>query len=346
MRLRPATDEEIGNWDAAVLTNPDRGDLLQSSFFAEQKQRDGWSPRQMVYDGPRPVHTLFLVKDVPLLGQIWYAPKGPGLADPADLGEVVAAGADYAGQHPGILLFKIEPELPADTTLPPALLRTTPVQPNVHTIVIDLRPGEDEIFAGFRQRGRRYVRKAQKQGVTVERRPPTRETMELMYALFRETADRGDFHVRDYSYYERFWSAAARAGLGSFHFATLDDAPVAAAFVTHFGTKGLYKDGASSRAIGNSGASYLLQWEIMRDLRARGVTSYDLHTTPPPDALEDQDHPHYGLGQFKSGFSKHIISYVGTLDQPVRQRAYRVWQRIGQRLALQWSSRVRRRLYY
>ena len=346
MRLRPATEEEIRDWDAAVLRNPDRGDLLQSTFFAEQKRRNGWTPRYMVYDGPHPIHTLYLVKAARPLGEVWYAPKGPGLSEPSDLAAVVAANAAYVREHPGILLFKLEPELPADTSLPPTLVRTTAIQPNVHTIIVDLRPDEDEIFASFRQRGRRSVRKAEKQGITVEHRPATAETMRVMYALYQETAERGGFHLREYPYYEQFWSGAARAGLGSFHFAIKDDQPVAGIFVTHFGTKGLYKDGASSRAIGNSGAPYLLQWEVMKHLKAHGVTAYDLHTTPPPEAMEDKDHPSYGLGQFKSGFSNEIVSYVGTLDQPVRARAYRIWQRAGERLALTLSYRVRHRLYY
>lgn len=346
MRLRPATEDEIQRWDTRVLSNPDRGDVLQSTFFADQKRRNGWTPRYMVYDGAQPVYTLFLVKKARPLGEVWYAPKGPGLSEPSDLALVVAANAAYARADNDIFLFKMEPELPADTELPSALLRSTAIQPNVHTIVVDLRPSEDEIFASFRQRGRRSVRKAEKQGVTVEGRPATPETMALMYGLYQQTAERGGFSLRDYAYYERFWSAAAEAGLGSFHFALKDDQPVAAIFVTHFGTKALYKDGASSPAIGSSGAPYLLQWEVMKRLKSQGVTDYDLHTTPPREAMDDQDHPSYGLGQFKSGFSNQIVSFVGTLDQPVRRRSYRLWSRVGERVALSLSYRLRHRIYY
>lgn len=346
MRLRPATNDEVCDWDAAVLRNPDHGNLLQSTFFAGQKRLSGWTPRYMVYDGPHPVAALFLVKNARPLGEIWYAPKGPGVCEPSALGEVVAANSAYALQHPRIALFKLEPELPGGSALPPALVRTRPVQPNVHTIIVDLRPDEEQIFASFRQRGRRQVRRAERQGVTVEHPAATSETMHRMYALYRETAERAGFPLRTYGYYEQFWGAAARADLGSFHFAVKDDEPVAAVFVTHFGTKGLYKDGASSRAIGNSGAAHLLQWEVMKHLKARGVTGYDLHTTPPPESIDDRTHPSYGLGQFKSAFSHQIVSYVGALDQPMRPHAYRVWRRAGERLASSWSYRVRHRLYY
>lgn len=346
MKLRSATPQEAQQWDRNILTNPDGGDLLQSTFFAEQKRANGWVPRYMVYEGEPSIYALFLVKKVYGLGQLWYSPKGPGTPDGGLLKDLAGANADYARQHKEIFLFTMEPEVPADTVLPSSFVAVKPIQPNVHTIIVDLAPSEEDIFASFRQRGRRSVRKAEKQGVTAETRPATADTMQLMYALYKETAERGGFYLRDYAYYEHFWGSAAQKGLGSFHFAIKDGEPVAGIFVTHFGTKGLYKDGASSRAVGNSGAPYLLQWEVMKHLKSQGVTSYDLHTTPPPEAMEDKDHPSYGLGQFKSGFSNDIVSYIGTVDQPVRKIPYVLWQRIGQRAALSLSHRLRRRIYF
>lgn len=346
MELRSATEEEVLDWDHLIKQNPDGGNLLQSSFFATQKRANGWVPRYMIYEAERSISALFLVKKVPSLGQLWYAPKGPGIATTEELHQVAAANSAFARQHRELFLFKTEPEVPAETNPPASLVPVAPVQPNVHTIIVDLTPSEDEIFAGFRQRARRSIRKAHKQGVTVETRPATDETMRQMYRLYKETADRAGFYLRDYDYYEQFWGAAASAGYGSFHFAMMDGEAVAGVFVTYYGVEGLYKDGASSRMIGNTGAPYLLQWEVMKQLKAQGATRYDLHTTPPPTALDDTSHPKHGLGQFKSAFSKEITSYVGTLDQPVRRLPYAIWRRIGQRVALSLTYRLKHRLYY
>lgn len=346
MNLRSATEEEVRTWDERVLTNPDRGELLQSTFFAAQKRANGWVPRYMVYEADGPIYALFLVKKIPFIGELWYAPKGPGIGSEDRLAAVLGANAAYAQQNRAIFVFKLEPEIDAAPVLPESLVQAQPVQPNVNTIVVDLRPSEEDIFAGFRQRGRRSVRKAEKQTVSVEHCQANDETMQLMYRLYRETAGRGGFYLREFSYYQQFWQSAAAAGYGSFHFAVKNDEPIAAIFVTHFGTKGLYKDGASSQAVGNSGAAHLLQWEVMKYLKARGVESYDLHTTPPPEAMEDKDHPKYGLGQFKSGFSNEITTYLGTVDQPVNRRSYLLWQKLGERVALSFSFRIRRRIFY
>ena len=62
-------------------------------------------------------------------------------------------------------------------------------------------------------------------------------------------------------------------------------------------------------------APHLLQWEVMRWLRARGVEAYDLVAVPPAAELNPA-HPLFGLYRFKSGFSERITEYVGTWDLP------------------------------
>ncbi len=84
-------------------------------------------------------------------------------------------------------------------------------------------------------------------------------------------------------------------------------------------------------------APHLLQWEVMRWLRARGVQTYDLVATPPASQLDDS-HPLFGLYRFKSGFSEHITEFVGTWDLPLRPRAYALWERWGERAAKHGES--------
>ena len=92
-------------------------------------------------------------------------------------------------------------------------------------------------------------------------------------------------------------------------------------------------------------APHLLQWEVMRWLRARGVQTYDLVATPPASQL-DAGHPLYGLYRFKSGFSERITEFVGTWDLPLRPRAYALWQRWGERTANTVNRRLRHDLLY
>ena len=56
MRLRPATDAELRDWDALVLTNPDGGQFTQTLAFAELKRWDGFRTHHLVYDAETPVY--------------------------------------------------------------------------------------------------------------------------------------------------------------------------------------------------------------------------------------------------------------------------------------------------
>ena len=67
-------------------------------------------------------------------------------------------------------------------------------------------------------------------------------------------------------------------------------------------------------------APHLLQWEVMRWLRARGVEAYDLVAVPPAAELSPA-HPLFGLYRFKSGFSERITEYVGHLGSRHRPPA-------------------------
>ena len=76
-----------------------------------------------------------------------------------------------------------------------------------------------------------------------------------------------------------------------------------------------------------------MQWRIMQWLKAHGVTEYDLHGTPPADQIDNPKHPLAGLARFKTGFNAEVTEYAGTYDIALSSLSYRVWTRIGERIA-------------
>lgn len=344
--MRPATPDEIINWDSLVTQNPSGGDIFQGKVFATVKQEQGWTPQYMVYVlGDRRIYALYLSRKVPLLGELWYAAKGPGVTTRADLNLILKANNDFAtGKN--IFVFKIDPELPKSPGYPNQLVKAHNVQANANTVNIDLKPDEESILASFRQRARRAIRQAQATGIQVKPVSSNQQTYNQMYELFKLTGSHGGFYVRSQAYLQRLWQLWSQADQGQFFFAYQDNKLIAAAFVTYFADKGLYKDGASDHSALRTGAAYLLQWEVMRWLKAHGLTVYDLHGTPPADQLENKDHHYYGMGLFKTSFSNELTEYVGTLDQVIKPAAYRRWQKLGDRLAQSLEYRLRGRTFY
>ncbi|HSX00030.1 MAG TPA: peptidoglycan bridge formation glycyltransferase FemA/FemB family protein, partial [Patescibacteria group bacterium] len=73
---------------------------------------------------------------------------------------------------------------------------------------------------------------------------------------------------------------------------------------------------------------------------------HDFCGAPPSDQIKNPDHPHYGIGRFKTSFNKEVTDYVGAYEMPVKSLQYKVWQRIGERLALRLYNQRHHESYY
>jgi len=342
--LQPASAEQLERWDELIAANPDGGNVLQAKAFGETKGKHGWVPRYMVADG---LAVLILEREIPLLGKFWYVPKGPGVTNSAEL---KAFSKELPSDGP--FAMRIDPEVTADQIKPAQLTKlglvkaTRDIQYNTNTVIIDLQPSEEEILAGFKQKTRYNIRLAAKKGVTVEAVEATAANIDTMYELTRAMTERAGVYLRDRQYFADFYQAHAKGGTGQLFFAYYGDQVLAGAFVTHLGSKALYKDGGSVRDHSEVQAPYALQWGVMQWLKEHGVTEYDLHGTPPGDKIDDPDHPLAGLARFKTGFNKEITEYIGTYDIVLNESKYRWFRRIGERLAVAYEYRFRHRLWY
>ena len=345
--MRPASDGELGVWDDMVAGNPDGGHYLQTRAWAEAKSRWGWQPHHMIHEGDRGrVAALFLSRRVAGLGTLWYSPKGPGIIDPEHLLEIVP----WTPPPGGAFVAKVEPEVLASADLrywSSAGLLKAPgdIQSNRATILVDLRPGEDAILASFKPKTRYNIRLAERRGVRVVDAAVDQAHADVLYRLLVQTNARNRIAVRPRQYFVDCWTALGAVDQGRFFFAIHDGEVLAGAFVTHLSRRGWYKDGGSTRRDSQVMAPYLLQWEVIRWLRRRGVEEYDLVGAPRPAELSP-DHPFAGLHRFKSGFNQTVTEFVGVWDWPVRPPALTIWNRAGERLARQWAARVRHDFFY
>lgn len=341
MQLRFADEDEIRRWDELITANPDGGNIFQGKVFADLKKAGGWRPRYVIADAS--LAMTIHERTIPLLGAFWYLPKGPGVRTQAELSALLPYLRDFARDQ-GVFLVKIESELlQSEVTLelytPSYISPTRTIQPNASTVVLDISGTLDTVIAGLNQKGRHAIRRAERDGVTVSAVPATDENCTIMYELLQSTSV-GKFEgmVRDYEYYRTFWKAYEASDTGKMFFAYSDGQIVAAAFTVLLGSKATYKDGASVRERPVYGASHLLQWRIIEWLKSRGITSYDLCGTPASADINNQNDPYYGIGRFKTSFSKSVTDYIGTYDVIISPLLYRIWTKFGERIV----KRIRR----
>lgn len=334
MTLRDATPSELEDWDELSWANPGGPDLYQLRSYAEFKAPH-WQPRYLVHEHPgRPdVYALYLVRTVPPFGQLWYCPMGPRVPD-AEHGRLCAE--DLRSSTVGSpFLVVLEPSVlatgPEDReqliASVPGMRPVPDLQQGQHTVVVDLRPDEEEILAGFRQRARRHIRKTS-EAVIEHRSDP--EAFEIMWGLFSETMERAGVDYRAKEYHQAIWHHYIDAGEGHFVLARPREGGdiEAGAFIIHHRDLGYYKDGGSLRTKDTNGLQYRVQWEAMRWCKEHGLTDYDMYSTPPSWLADDESHKLHPLVQFKTAFAP-IVDHVGTMQLVLRPRVVKAWDLVG-----------------
>ncbi|MGD8200326.1 lipid II:glycine glycyltransferase FemX [Ornithinimicrobium sp. W1679] len=336
---RPSTAAE---WDAQVVAAPGPSSMFQTHEFAQVKERVGWRPRFLVVDGVAvTVHT----RTAPGLGRVWYAPKGPSVASVDQLASLLPTLAE-AARADGAFLLKVEPELLENPETLAALdslglVRAGRVQTNASTVLVDVSGDAEELIMRLPGKVRNQVRRAQRDGLEVERVPATEENYERLWRMWAEVVEDQGIATRDREYQVGLWRTFCEAGLAQLFLTRFQGQDVAGAFVTVVGDVACYKDGASVRDRPVRGASQLLQYEAMRWAQEQGATVYDLCGTPHSTRVADEDDPFFGIGVFKRGFNKQVTDWVGALDLPLRPRRYQAWNRFGHRVLAKSLSRGR-----
>lgn len=330
MTARFATPDEIAHWNDHIVANPNGGNVFASYEFAMQKESGGYTARFVFVD-----HLAITVLEKSTgLGRLWYLPKGPEVTSTKDLFHVLESLKPFAKKH-GVFAVRIESELPRSTqpTLSRhGLVKARPIIPNPSTILMDISPKTDDIMTTLPQKGRYAIRRAERDGVTVKQVKATAKNCLVMFKLYVETAE-GQFGIRSYDYYRTFWQRFEAAGMGQMFFAYVDGKVVAGAYAMVMGTKSSYKDGVSTRKRTAYGASHLLQWQVINWAKSKGALVHDFVGSPPSDQINNPDHPHRGIGLFKTAFSRNVVDYIGCYDLIIQPAQYKIWSKIGERVA-------------
>lgn len=347
MTIRFANKNELATWNQAILTNPDGGNVFQSLEYSNLKKRGKWQPIFLIADN---IALSVLEKNIIGFGKVWYIMKGPGVASPTQLQSILLGLRTFAKKQ-AVFTIKIEPEILKTTAILEAmaqldLVKTTPIQPNISTVALDISPSLENIMTTMPQKGRYAIKRAERDGVTVKKVPATDENCHIMFDLLQQTSIDSQFGIRSPEYYKEYWQTFAQEKLGQLFFAYYDNTIVAGAYAFIYGKKSTYKDGASVRQRTAYGASHLLQWHVISWAKEHGSLWHDLCGAPPADRIKDPTHPHYGIGLFKTQFNKEITEYVGAYDIPVVDWKYKIWHSFLEKLVRKVYYKLKHESYY
>lgn len=182
---------------------------------------------------------------------------------------------------------------------------------------------QQHVSAGFSQQWRRNIRLAERAGVVVERADGA--GLPEFHRLYAQTAERDRFTPRPLEYFQCMFEAinAEDPERIRLYVARCGNESLAAATMVRVGSYAWYSYGASANEGRECRPSNALQWRMIEDCLADGMSVYDLRGIS--DTL-DPTHRLHGLLRFKLGLGGEAVEYLGEWDYPISPALHRAFQ--------------------
>ncbi len=184
-----------------------------------------------------------------------------------------------------------------------------------HTVIIDLKPSEEELLAGMRRQTRYDVRRANKLGIKILR-DDSEEIFKEFHKVQAETAKRQGFIPPDFK-----TLLAERKALDSeiYIAETAEGEKIAYGLIVKDGREGDYYEAASTLLNRKMPGAHALLWQVIKDLKKAGYERFNLWGIAPAG---QPNHRYAGVTTFKTGFGGEIVEYVPAHDMIISRVGY------------------------
>ena len=307
------------NWQEVIKKFPE-ANFLQSPNYGKMNEILG--DKVVEEDFGEKGRALMIVRNAKR-GRYLEIPCGP-LLDYSDKKSVTSAFKKIAeiAKKEKCVFVRVRPQLintPENLQLLANLgLKKSPMHLAAeHTVIIDLGKSEDELLADMRRQTRYEVRRAAKQGITVEK-SQSEEIFKEFRKVQAETAKRQGFVPPNLK-----TLMAEREAFGdnvAIYLAKTDDGkPIAYGMIIKDGKEGDYYEAASTDLHRKMPGAYALLWQAMKDLKAEGYERFNLWGIAPPG---QPNHRYAGVTTFKTGFGGEVVEYVPAHDMVISKAKY------------------------
>ncbi len=177
---------------------------------------------------------------------------------------------------------------------------------------LDISKSEDELLAGMRKTTRYLIRQAEKNSDIEVIKSTNVADMELFYKIHTPVAKIQKFVPFSLEYLKNEFSAFLPDNNISLFFVKYQGKYIATAFEIFWSGIGFYHHAALLPQYHKLPASYLLQWEAIKEAKNRGCALYDFWGYADP--VKNPKHPYAGPTLFKMGFGGYKDEYVKTRD--------------------------------
>lgn len=179
---------------------------------------------------------------------------------------------------------------------------------------------EEGLLMNMRKTTRNLIRRAEKDGVTIE--ASTNPTIDIAHflRLHDETRKRHGFTPYTDAFFREQVKHFAPRNECTLYLARYQDEIIASSIHIHAFGETSYHHGASTQKFRNVPASYLLQWTAIKDALQRGDEIYNfwgIAPIPTEASKAPKNHPFAGVTLFKTGFGGKLLTLVHCRDLPL-----------------------------
>lgn len=189
------------------------------------------------------------------------------------------------------------------------------------TWMLDLRPSEDELLMNMRKTTRYLIKQGLKNRDLEIVKSQNVKDVEFFNKLYQETVVRHHFVPFSLKYLKNEFLSFVKDNQSLIFLAKYKGECLASAVIIFWQGIAFYHQGASSQKYSKIPASYLLQWEAIKEAKNRGCHTYNFWGIADVKTEKElKKHPWKGVGLFKKGFGGWERAYFKTQDLPLSKR--------------------------
>ncbi len=271
-----------------------------------------------VYDGGKLLAICQLVKVVAKRGTYLHLRHGPVLLPfNWDTFDAIIDYAKKLATEEGASFIRISPVVPKEyvdfTNLRKRGLRDSAMHNMDAEIcwVLDITKTEDMLLKEMRKTHRYLIKKAIGMDIKIS---VSKDTIDLakFFPLYKDLSKRKHF-VPHKGVREEF-DVFSKNDEELLFLATYNGKVISGAIIAFVGKMAIYRHGASDNEFRDVPASYLIQWEAIREAKKQGMSMYNFWGIASDDR---KSHPWYGLSLFKMGFGGKRVELLHAQDLPL-----------------------------
>ena len=281
---------EHGDWDALVTSHPDFSFFHGVAWAKVLTETYDYTPNYFITKNGNAIHSLlpFMEVDSWLTGRrgiaLPFTDDCEPLCPDKDSFKKLFQTAIEFGKRRGWKYMECRGGRKFFGSVPSSL--------SFYGHSLNLVPGKETLFAQLESSVRRAIRKAEKDGVTVEISQDL-EAMKIFYSLHCKTRKKHGLPPQPFSFFLNIHKYILSHNLGMIALASWQKTPIAASIYFHLNDRAIYKYGASDEMFQHLRGSNLVMWEAILWHLRRGTKKLHLGRTATTNE---------GLRRFKLGW--------------------------------------------